>query len=146
MYLGKYFTLEEMCRTEREWVNAPYDIYLVELTRLVSLVLDPLREAVGPLTVTSGYRSPEVNREVGGAMNSFHVEGRAADIVHADLKPKKLINWILRLDLPFDKVIAEDNGTSQWLHVQIQPPDVPNRFEQYRAYMDDGVMKYAKLT
>lgn len=44
--------------------------------------LDAVREKVGmPMVVTSGYRCPEHNRAVGGAKNSLHMKGQAADIV-----------------------------------------------------------------
>lgn len=48
---------------------------------LVENVLDPLRERYGkPIVVNSGYRCPKHNKEVGGATNSQHMEGEAADI------------------------------------------------------------------
>jgi len=47
--------------------------------------LDELRERIGrPLTISSGYRSPEYNRRVGGAERSQHLLGRAADIPFLD--------------------------------------------------------------
>ena len=48
---------------------------------LVENVLDPLRERYGkPIVVNSGYRCPKHNKEVGGATNSQHIKGEAADI------------------------------------------------------------------
>lgn len=48
-------------------------------------VLQPLRDAVGhPLRISSGYRCPELNREVNGVPNSQHLKGEAADIAAAD--------------------------------------------------------------
>ena len=48
---------------------------------LVENVLDPLRERYGrPIVVNSGYRCPKHNKEVGGATNSQHMKGEAADI------------------------------------------------------------------
>lgn len=47
---------------------------------LVDNVLDPVRDAVHtPIIITSGYRSPQVNKLVGGANNSQHMSGCAAD-------------------------------------------------------------------
>ena len=48
---------------------------------LVREVLDPAREKLGsPIVVNSGYRCPKHNKEVGGATNSQHLLGQAADI------------------------------------------------------------------
>lgn len=48
---------------------------------LVHEVLDPAREKLGsPIVVNSGYRCPKHNKEVGGATNSQHLLGQAADI------------------------------------------------------------------
>ena len=43
--------------------------------------LDQLREKVGfPIIITSGYRCPKHNKEVGGKPDSAHIKGLAADI------------------------------------------------------------------
>lgn len=53
---------------------------------LTETVLQPLRDKVGhPLRINSGYRSPELNKEIkGGSPTSQHVKGEAADIAAAD--------------------------------------------------------------
>lgn len=145
MKLGKYFTLAEMTRTSREWINAPMDIHLVNLVRLVALCLDPLREKVGTIHVTSGFRSLDVNREVGGARQSWHMKGSAVDIYHDKHKPMALIRKIQFLGLPFDKLIAEDNGKSRWLHWQIADAGEENRSEIYHAHLKDGKMVYKRV-
>ena len=50
-------------------------------------VLDPVREKLGkPIIVDSGYRCPKCNAAVGGATQSQHLVGEAADIrCHTDL-------------------------------------------------------------
>ena len=54
---------------------------------LVENVLDPLREKYGkPIKVNSGYRCPKHNLAVGGATQSQHMKGEAADIVPAGLQ------------------------------------------------------------
>jgi len=42
--------------------------------------LNELRKIVGVITVTSGYRTPAFNETCGGSSNSYHLEGKAADI------------------------------------------------------------------
>ena len=65
--------------------NTPSKEAMKNLERLVSRVLDPLREHWGlPIRVTSGYRCPELNDEVGGVEDSYHMEGCAVDISATD--------------------------------------------------------------
>ena len=145
MRLGDHFTYEEMTRTSRDWDNVPANIHIINLTRLVCLVLDPLRKDVGRIDVTSGFRSVPVNRQVGGSSISFHLHGLAADITSPTKTAEELMAIIHALGLGYDKLIAEDNGKARWLHVQIQTPETPNRKERYNARMVDGVMKYEKV-
>ena len=53
---------------------------MVNIKLLVDNVLDPIRDMVcAPVIITSGFRSPQVNRLVGGVYNSQHMSGCAAD-------------------------------------------------------------------
>ncbi len=84
---------------------------------LVDNVLDPLRKAWGkPLTVTSGYRCPRLNKAVGGKPTSQYLRGEAADITTGSpTDNRRLFQLALDLKLPFDQLIDE-SGFS-WLHV-----------------------------
>jgi len=88
------------------------------LTRLCALVLQPLRNALGPVFVTSGYRPQRLNRLIGGARNSAHIWGLAADIVVPGSAPLEVCRAIARARLPFDALIHE---FGLWTHVQIAP-------------------------
>lgn len=71
-----------------------------EQERLLPLcqALEIIRAAVGkPIKIVSGYRSPAYNKAVGGAKNSQHMIGKAADIVVADLSANIVHDVILRL-------------------------------------------------
>ena len=58
---------------------------VARIEHLVHCVLDPLREQWGlPIRIISGYRCPELNDEVGGVEDSYHMEGCAADITATD--------------------------------------------------------------
>lgn len=71
---------------------------------LVDNVLQPLRDRWGkPLTVNSGYRCPELNKEVGGVATSQHVKGEAADI--ACDRPLELAQMAYDMGLPYDQMI-----------------------------------------
>ena len=83
------------------------------IERLVDVLLDPARERLGsPIRVTSGYRCPELNALVGGAGNSQHMRGEAADISCHDngCLLDQLIVYRYRTD-----------GTIVWLHVSHSP-------------------------
>ena len=81
----KYFSLGEFTHSDTA-VSLGIDNAIpkeceANLEHLVHCVLDPLREHWGlPIRVTSGYRCPELNAEVGGVEDSYHMDGCAADI------------------------------------------------------------------
>lgn len=117
----KYFTLEELTRSDiaksKGIDNNPVGVELDNLIELTQKVLDPLREAYGkPIYVTSGYRSEELNKEVKGAKNSFHLRGCAADITTYNKNENiKLFKLVQDLKLPFSELINEHDG--QWVHI-----------------------------
>lgn len=85
MKLSKNFTSEELVRSttaQRLRINnEPSSKELASLTVLATDILQPLRDAWGqPIVVSSGYRCEELNKAVGGAKNSQHLLGEAADI------------------------------------------------------------------
>lgn len=118
MKLGKYFSLSEMERTGTRAINKADEKALVNLTRIVALVLDPLRIDSGRLRITSGYRSTVVNKLVGGVSTSRHKLGLAVDIQSSIVTPTELAERIYFLKLPIDKVIVEFDS---WIHIQIAP-------------------------
>lgn len=116
MKIGKYFTLSELTKTNTGLYNEPGDDIKEVLIQLVRNVLEPAREKLGmPITVNSGYRSIAVNRHVGGARNSQHCTGQAADLT---CKDNKRLFEILK-GMNFDQLISE-RGTLEnpaWIHV-----------------------------
>lgn len=126
----KYFSIGELTRSTtaaaRGIDNTPTPEACQALCALVSNILDPLREAWDrPITVTSGYRSPALNRAVAGAPTSQHLRGQAADITAGTRADnKRLFALIQTLALPFDQLIHEKGSRSQgpdWVHVSYNP-------------------------
>lgn len=117
MKLGKYFSLSELTVTNSGLENNPSAKEIGCLTELVKNILDPARELLDDqILVNSGYRSPMVNRKIGGAVSSQHVLGQAADLKCDD--NAKLFN-LIRKNLPFDQLIWEggDDNQPAWVHV-----------------------------
>lgn len=119
----KFFTIQELTKSttaqQKGIKNIPSKEQEQNLIALIENILDPLREAYGgPIIVTSGYRCPALNKAVGGAKNSQHMTGQAADIrtvKDTRAENKKLFDLIQKLKLPFDQLIDEHN--LDWVHV-----------------------------
>ena len=138
MNITRNFTLEELLRSPTasrlSIPNTPSESVTRNLTLLCNHILQPLRNAYGkPIIVNSGYRSSELNRAIGGAKNSQHMLGQAADIKGTNplqlpykgegkstgggvvQENRKLFELIQKLNLPFDQLIDEKNYS--WIHV-----------------------------
>lgn len=127
--LTRNFTLEEFTASDmatRHGIpNAPVGQHHLNIIRLAK-VMQRVRDILGDFAVniTSGYRSPEVNKLVGGVPDSAHALGLAADFVVPGYgPPKKVAQDILphMKDLGIDQLIYEDKGGSQWVHLGLRP-------------------------
>lgn len=127
----KYFTVAEFVKSDtadrRAIDNRLPKELLPNVQALVDNVLDPLREAYGkPITVTSGFRCPALNKAVKGSATSDHMTGRAADITGGNLKENRRLFYLIQeLGLPFDQLIDE-KGFS-WVHVSYRGKDNRNQ-------------------
>ena len=140
----KYFSINELARTDTRLPNMPSPEEAANLEHLIDAVLDPAREAMGcPIRINSGYRSPAVNKKVGGASTSQHVRGEAADLDTTD--NAKLFSWI-RANVDFDQLIWEfgTDRSPDWVHVSIKRSGI-NRKSVLRAKKASGTTIYVKL-
>lgn len=87
------------------------------LRNLTERVLEKVREIWGkPIYVNSGYRCEKLNRLVGGAVNSQHKIGKAADITTGSIEGnKRLFALVEQSDIEFDQLI--DEYGYEWLHI-----------------------------
>ena len=134
--LSEHFTLGEMCKTSARTPdgNIPSHVHVENLKRLCGW-LEMLRsewnkrygEGNDPIIINSGYRSPEVNKAVGGVATSNHLSGCAADIRVSGIE--QLIRYAtILLDISdesqedFDELLIERSpkGT-YWLHFAVRP-------------------------
>lgn len=110
--------------------NTPNEQEKEKLRKLAEDVLQPIRDAWrSPIVVNSGYRAEAVNKAVGGAKNSQHRLGEAADItIGSKERNKKLFNFINKLiqkgTIKVGQLIDEYNYS--WCHISLPRKDKPN--------------------
>lgn len=115
----KYFTIEEMTKsstaTAKGIDNTPTKEVEDNLIKLIEAILDPLREWYGkPIRVNSGYRCEALNSAIGGAKNSQHTTGMAADIDVGSVEENKKLFDYIKDNLEFDQLIDEKHLS--WVH------------------------------
>ena len=141
MKLSEHFTLAELTKTSVMIENVPNEAQVNNLKRLCGW-LERLRQKYNlnikekiknkndePIIINSGYRSPAVNKAVGGAQNSNHLTGCAADIRCLGIEQALRYATIL-LDISdesredFDELLIERSpkGT-YWVHFAVRPND-----------------------
>jgi hypothetical protein len=125
----KYFSIGELCQSNvadlKGIPNHANTCQRMNLEKLILRVLDPIRSLYGkPIYVNSGFRSERLNELVGGAKNSQHLQGKAADITAGNPREnKKLWDVIMFLfqegDIEFDQCLNEKpvNGEPSWIHI-----------------------------
>ena len=149
MKLSYNFTLDELTKSEiairRGLNNTPSTSVIENLQRLVTNVLQPLRDKFGPIVISSGYRSPQVNVAIGGSIKSDHILGMAADIEAPGLDNKQLALYIAK-NFKYTQLILEfytegvpDSG---WIHVSYDEEDL--KCENLTAIKQDGKTVYLK--
>ena len=128
MRLSKNFVLSEITRSntaKRKGIsNEPKQEHLVNLQRLVTNLIQPMRNALGPIRVTSGYRSPKLNRSIGGSSKSQHCKGEALDLQFwkdGQMVNQEIYKWVLNSDIEFDQMINEFDFA--WIHISLKEKD-----------------------
>ena len=128
--LSEHFKLGEFTKSSYpEVYNIPSHTAIANLTRLCEW-LEVLRERAGcPIIINSGYRSPQLNKRVGGEPTSNHLTGCAADIrtngmEQAIVYGAILITYAKESKQEFDELLIERNRYGAvWLHFAVRPKD-----------------------
>ena len=151
MRLSKNFVLSEITRsnTARRLgiSNEPTKEHLENMQRLILNIIQPMRNDLGPIRITSGYRSPSLNRAIGGSSKSQHCKGQALDLQFwkdGQMCNKEIYDWILSSELDFDQMINEFDFA--WIHLSLKEKD--NRKHILEAYKDDDgdtAYRYAQV-
>ena len=138
--LSEHFKLGEFTRSKYpEVYNIPSHEAIANMKRLC-VWLEVLRNKVGhPIVINSGYRSPQLNRKVGGAPTSNHLTGCAVDIRTSGFEQAIeytaiLIAYATESNQEFDELLIEKRsalplGSSKnrygavWLHFAVRPKE-----------------------
>ncbi len=129
--LSEHFSLGEMTRSNShpEIYNIPSHEAITNLTNL-SKWLEVLRERAGtPIIINSGYRSPQLNKKIGGVPTSNHLTGCAADIRVENMEQliryaAILLDYADESKQEFDELLIERNRYGAiWLHFAVRPRD-----------------------
>lgn len=119
--MGRFFSIGELCRSNvadlKGIPNHPNTYQKMNMEKLIRNILDPLRFKFGkPIYVNSGFRCATLNELIGGARNSQHMDGKAADITSGNKKDNKVIFELAQsMGLDFDQLINENQFS--WIHI-----------------------------
>ena len=129
--LSEHFKLGEMTKSSShpEVYNIPTHEAIANLKRVCGW-LEVLRKRNGkPIIINSGYRSPQLNKKIGGVPTSNHLTGCAADIRVADMEQliryaAILLDYADESHQDFDELLIERNRYGAiWLHFAVRPKD-----------------------
>ncbi len=148
MKLSENFSLSELTKSqtaERKGIdNTPSPTHQENLKSLCEMVLQPVRDHFSRVvTISSGYRSPELCTAIGSKITSQHAKGEAADFEIFGVSNKELADYIHE-NLDYDQLILEywkkEDPNSGWVHCSYTNGN--NRKQYLRAYKEDGKTKY----
>jgi hypothetical protein len=143
MQLSKHLSREEFERSDAATnygiSNSMNSGQLAKAMALAENCFEPIREHLGkPIRVNSGYRSPAVNKRIGGALTSQHSLGEAIDL---DLHDRDLFEWIID-NVVFDQLIYEagNDNEAAWFHISYR--EGHNRKQVLRMIKKGGKSTY----
>jgi zinc D-Ala-D-Ala carboxypeptidase len=137
--ISKNFTLAELTKTNTGLPNALPEHLYGNIQALADNVLQPARDALGVIIVTSCYRSPEVNVKIGGSKTSQHCLAQAADLRFKGGNDV-LFHWLVE-NTEFDQIIWEfgTDDAPSWVHISYSPR---HRKQKLKAIKQNGRTKY----
>ena len=125
--------------------NTPNNEQLNNMELIAHEVFEPLRTYVGgPIKINSFFRSPKLNKAIGGSSKSQHCKGQAMDIddTYGRMTNAEMYHFI-KEHLDFDQIIWEfgDDDNPDWVHVSYVSEE-DNRRRCLKAYRENGKTQY----
>ncbi len=125
--------------------NTPTQQHKLNMVKIAEEVFEPLRMYVGgPIKINSFYRSPKLNKAIGGSSKSQHCQGQAIDLddTFGRATNAEMFEFI-KEHLDFDQMIWEfgDDNNPNWVHVSYVSPQ-ENRNRCLKAYKENSKTKY----
>ena len=151
MKLSNNFSFNELTKSqtaERKGIdNTPSAEHQENLRSLCTHVLQPIRDHFSRVvSVSSGYRSPELCTAIGSKITSQHAKGEAADFEIFGVSNKELADYINET-LDYDQLILEywkeSDPNSGWVHCSYSENN--NRKQYLKAVKVDGRTKYEPM-
>ena len=149
MKLSKNLTLAEVTKSataiKKGISNDPTIDHMENLKLIAENIFQPLRDKFGvPIGISSGYRSPDLNKVIGGSITSQHCKGQALDIdadMFGGVTNKEIFDYI-KNSLDFDQLIWEfgDKNNPSWVHCSFISNG--NRRQILRAIKKNGRTGY----
>ena len=121
--------------------------HLLNLSSLCATVLEPIREKFGPMSISSGYRHPDLSQALGSKPTSSHCFAEAVDCeMFKSPGNRPVFEWFVNESgLSWDQIILEHEGEDPfdgWLHISSKRCLSENRKEVLRAVRQDGKTVY----
>lgn len=148
-YLDEFTRSQTAARHGIDMSVTPGGVFYSNLRLLCKQLLQPIRNELGPVNISSGYRPPALNKLIRGSASSQHCNGKAADFTVSGYTPLQVALWV-EDNLPhYDQLIHE---FGRWVHVSIAgahrvPRDscltavkVPRRFRKPKTVYIPGIL------
>jgi len=152
MKISEHLDLAEVTRSEtakRKGIsNMPTEAHLENFKKLAEKIFEPIRTHFNvPIHISSGYRSKELNKAIGGSLTSQHCSGEAIDIDmdgSANGVTNKMVFEYVKDNLEFDQMIWEFGSSEapDWIHISYETTG-KQRKQILRAIKYGGGIQYS---
>jgi zinc D-Ala-D-Ala carboxypeptidase len=143
--LTKDFKLGDFTKTSTGIANVIPTQDILDNIANIAAVLQYVKDQLHiPITITSGYRSPAVNRAAGStAQKSDHLIGEAVDFQSSKMAPKQIVDAIMKMNLPYKQLIWETPPNKSWVHLAASRTASLNRRSTLHFIGNNTYLPYA---